>query len=223
MPSGYQVNNVDLDDLLEARVAGDGIAAATDRQVQGVDLNQRYAPAAAGNAHTAPTGHLQNGVDIGPRFATKGSRGPASLPINGQSFSTGDSALTSQQQVSAAFTFSLAPNGTYQATSQRSSAQGVAVASGTWNTFGGAASAYEAQITVTHIGGDTVPTLSGSTGWVAISSGPGRTHKLGPYAGANASEHESLDRFQVQIRRVSDQVVVSTSTFNSSLATAGYA
>jgi hypothetical protein len=73
MPSGYQVNGVDLDSIFAALQPSMTPAAATAFKVAGVDLNARYAPLSYGAAAPATGFKISSGADLSTVFAALGS------------------------------------------------------------------------------------------------------------------------------------------------------
>lgn len=73
MPSGYQVNGVDLDSIFAVLQPSMTPAAATSFKVAGADLNARYAPRSYGGAALVTGFKIATGADINTVFAALGS------------------------------------------------------------------------------------------------------------------------------------------------------
>ncbi|MGN6655721.1 MAG: hypothetical protein ACTHJ9_10320 [Rhodanobacter sp.] len=217
MTSGVKSNNVDLDDLFDPDIVGDGPASAGVKS-GGVPL--KYAAIKYGTKR-ANVGILNAGSDVSNLWAAKGTASYA-LPINGQTFARKGQALTGQEgTITGTVQFTARADGTYAVTTSASPGSPSTPASGTWQTQGGAASDYQVQFTLS----------AGST------SGTGSTANTAPaYTSLATAQSASVTctcpandsgtytwtyGLRIRIRRVSTGAVISDTTITMSASAAG--
>lgn len=221
--AGYKKAGADLDTLLEPWQAGDGNAAATGYKIAGADLNTKYAPASAGTGYTGGTNFKQVGSDIGPRFCAKGMR---NLAINGQSYSTAE-IIPPAANGEAAQYLRLNADGTYQLDDATTHSGNHTLATGNWYspTTAGIGASYEAIITAAKDATSFNAAITNNyAAWTTIT-GTGSV-ALEIHAGPNGSQsgtRTSVYTVNVKIRRKSDLVVVSDSTYTATVETDGSA
>jgi hypothetical protein len=218
MPTGFESDGVDFDDLFDPDVMGDG-PQATWLENSGVPL--RYAALAYGTKR-ADVGYEDNGVDVSNLWAAKGTAVYA-LPINGQSFSISN-IVPPAQQGSAAITFYIKSDGTYELQYSRTHGGGVPSVLGTWLPNGSAASEFQVRFTRTHTGGTVTASIgfNDAPNYVSGATSRGINLQVGP-SGAQSGSRQSNDTITVEILRVSSGTLVSTTQFHTDIETDGSA
>lgn len=218
MTSGYRSGGVDFDDLFDPYVTGTK-PAPTGRRVDGVDLSERYAPIMYGSKR-ADVGYRVDGVDVSNLWAAKGTASYFPTTINAYSES-----FTGQSR-NAASRIWARPSGVIQV---QNTATTSSAGAGEY-PMPGAASDYQFRISGTVNGIRN----SGASASITGKGGVSYTAAIGGSAGsldtswqdaddsnelivmscsspANAGGAQLAGSLQVQVRRKSDNVVVSTS------------
>ncbi|GAP66252.1 hypothetical protein MBSD_n1556 [Mizugakiibacter sediminis] len=219
MASGFRNSaGVDFDSLFDPYQQGTKPANTGHRTSDGVDLANRYAPIAFGTKAPDVGFRLSSGADVSTLWAAKGTA-KYTLPFDGATYTAGET-VPAQSQGSASLALRLKIDGTYDIVRSTSHNGSSTLATGTWNTGGGAVSNYQVLATVTDTGGGTGPgTITNDAAtWVSLSTQRNVSVALGPY-GPSSGSHDAIDTVRVQIRRASDGVVLtdSTCTFNVSV------
>lgn len=217
MASGVKSAGVDLDDLFDPDVVGDGPSAPGVKS-GGVPL--KYAALKYG-IKRANVGIANAGVDASNLWAAKGTASYA-LPINGQHFSGSGQALSGQEgTITATAQFGANADGTYSVIGSGTNGGSSVLASGSWRTQGGASSDYQIQFTLS--AGSTSGTGStGNTAPAYTSLASGQAASVTCTCPANApSTYTWTYGLRIRIRRVSTGVVISDTTITLSATAAG--
>lgn len=208
MTTGFRnASGTDFDNVFDPYVQGTKPGATGFRTSDGVDLNQRFAPIVFGTAAAATGFRLSGGADVNTLWAAKGTASylipsPAydwtmSVPQSGTSFYTISNPITWHS------------NGTWS----------TSVASGNWATSPSAGFGNSYQIMLDNFvlnnnAGQTLTLLSNSlSSWVTVSADRAAVMQLV----SRPSSVGSTWTCRVQIRRVSDSVVVYTGTISGAL------
>jgi hypothetical protein len=205
MASGYRnAAGVDIDDIYDPDIVGDGPVATGFRKSDGSLL--RYAAIQYGSKAPDIGYRLANGADLSTLWAKKGS---AQYVLADPGYWTlqSNTALAGGSVYSVVGSLSMAPDGTWQVLNYTQSDPGHPQ-TGHWyqSTSPGIGSSYQARLTFT-LGQGTAPTLSNNASdW----------HTLGDSIGFSATLKTTTSQplhctgtLRVQIRRTSDQHILS--------------
>lgn len=213
---------VDLDDVFDLYVQGDKVAP-TGFTNDGVDLRERYAPLQSGSQAALTGFRIATGADFNTLWAAKGTA-VYRLPFHGTNFIVADQAKTNQGQVQASIGFTLAANGTYRVFSGTLQSGSSDLATGTWNTFGEPAGAFEVLIEMALTAGQPSSTvINDAAAWASLGSNRGCSIALGPFGASNAELRETEQTVRVRIRRAATSAVLSDTTFAMTAQTLGFA
>lgn len=207
MSSGISANGVTLENIFDPYVAGTTQAAATGINGGGSDLNTQFAKLSYGTS-AAATGIETGGADLNTIFAAKGTASyinptpsydwTSQVPEPGSSYYTINNAITWHSD--GTWTTSVGQNGTWSST-----------------TITGIGNGYQIMLdnfVLNNTAGQTLTLLSNDmASWITLSTN--RSANMQLYS--RPSSIGSTWTCRVQIRRVSDSMIVYTGTISGKL------
>lgn len=207
-------SGVDFDSLFEQRIAGDPTAPTTGLQTSaGSDIANRYVPLSFSGSQTPNLTYVQatDGTDCKYIFAALGTVVRILTPWNGKTYSA--SAFGGGVQFTeATLAFLLNNNGTFSASGTATPTGQVSSDSGTWLPIG-SASDFEARFTVNVTDGSP-SSVTYPTGWVSLAT----PRTVAMSASTITSTSYVAATITLEIRKISNPQIVSTSTFGMAVS-----
>jgi hypothetical protein len=223
MTSGYRNSSVvDTDDLFDPDVVGDGPVAGFMRRADGSAL--RYAAARYGTPGAALIFRDADGSDMGPKWARRGSAVYTIGGLHGRSFSVDQTALTSQQQVSANVAVIIFNDGSWQVQGNTSGGS-FGLPAPTWGMWltNGAPGDHQVQFDASHSGYPGYIVNNSASSWQSVSGSPACSLALPSFPGTNTTTRTANAVVRIRLRKANSGLVVSDSTIYLNVSTTGFA